>query len=370
MDYKKLGVKTIINAAGTYTKYGGSLVADEVIQAMEKASKNYVDIDDLLKKSGNYLADLLGVESTLITSGAAAGLVLASAACMAGGNKKHIEALPRTEEVKNEIIVMKCHRNPYDQAVRTAGAEFVEVGNAIETHPWQIESAISEKTAAIIYFAQSALFRASLPLSQVIDIGKRNDIPVIVDAAAELPPADNLTRFYEMGADIVLFSGGKDLRGPQSSGLMVGRKEFIDKCRYHSYPHHAVGRPMKLDKETIMGLVRAIELYLEEDQQKRMEKWSEMSEKIALELDQCPVIKATVGYPDQPLTQPASIPRVFVEFEKNSGLCRKVVADKLMAGEPGIAVVVDNRYLIINPHMLKEREVPVVIDRIKEIIEV
>ncbi|MFW6007594.1 MAG: aminotransferase class V-fold PLP-dependent enzyme [Halanaerobiales bacterium] len=367
-DYRDLGVKPIINAAGTYTKYGGSLVSEEVMKTMRKASRNYVDIDNLLKKSGDYIADLLGVEAALVTSGAAAGLVLASAACMAGDNREQIELLPSTEEMENEIIVMRCHRNPYDQAIRTAGARFVEIGNAIENHPWQLESAINEKTAAIVYFVQSAMFRASLSLAQIIKIGKKYNIPVIVDAAAELPPKDNLTRFYNMGADIVLFSGGKDIRGPQSSGLMVGRKDLIKKCLLHSYPHHGIGRPMKLDKETIMGLVRAIELYLEEDENLRLEKWKKMTEEITQKLNTCKEINAFIDYPDQPLTQPAVIPRVYVKLNSKSQINEGEVAEELLKGDPSVVVVVDNDYLIINPHMLAENQVETVVERIKDIV--
>ncbi|MCK5767322.1 MAG: aminotransferase class V-fold PLP-dependent enzyme, partial [Candidatus Atribacteria bacterium] len=280
IDYKTLGIKKVINAAGTYTVYGGSLVSNEVIRAMEVASRNFVDIDELMEKTGKYIAKLVDAEAALITAGAAAGLTLSTAACMAGSKQEHIKALPDTEGMKNEIIIMRCHRNPYDNAMILAGAKFIEIGNGIETHSWELEAAIGEKTAAIAFFVQSEMLEASLPLTKVIEVAHAKNIPVIVDAAAELPPLENLKKFTGMGADVVLFSGGKDFRGPQSSGLMIGKKEIIDICRLHGYPHHAIGRPMKLDKETIMGFVNAIDLYLKENHQKRIERWEKQVQRI------------------------------------------------------------------------------------------
>lgn len=368
--YQDLGVKKIINAAGTYTKYSGSLMAPEVLRAMEAASKDFVDIDELLIKSGNYLADLIGVESALITAGAAAGLALSTAACIAGNNKAVKRKLPRGDDLKNEIIVQKSHRNPYDQAIITAGGDFVEIGNAIECFGWELEAAINEKTAAVFHFVQSDMFRSSLPLDEVIEIAHRHQLPVIVDAAAELPPRSNLSKFIEMGADLVLFSGGKDLRGPQSSGLMLGNKDLIDLCRVNGYPNHALGRPMKLDKETIMGLTTAVELYLKEDQEKRMQQWQQQAEYIQHNLSGIPGLKGRVGYPEQPLTQPADIPRVFFEVDKEKlGLGKEELAEKLYFAEPSVVVVFDKKHLIINPHMLKKGEEKYIVEEIARIIE-
>ncbi|HBY56410.1 MAG TPA: hypothetical protein DEG96_00865 [Candidatus Atribacteria bacterium] len=368
-SYNDLGVRKIINAAGTYTKYGGSLISSEVIKAMEAASSTFVDVDELLQKSGEYIAKCLNIESALITAGAAAGLTLSAAACMAGSNPDFIKSLPNTENMKNEIIIMRCHRNPYDNAMIMAGAKFVEIGNAIETHLWELDSAIGEKTAAVAFFVQSEMLEASLSLKEVINIAHAKSIRVIVDAAAELPPIDNLNRFAKMGADITVFSGGKDIRGPQSSGLMVGKKDIINICRLHGYPHHAIGRPMKLDKETIMGFVRAMELYLNEDHQKRVKKWEEQVGHIVNGLKGISHIQVFQGYPTQPLTQPATIPRVYVTFdEKSLGMTKEDIALELYEGNPRIAVVVEKKYLTLNPHMLASGEEDIIIERIKKII--
>lgn len=370
VNYNDLGVKRIINAAGTYTKYGGSLISSEVICAMGIASHNFVDIDELLQKSGEYIAKCLDVEAALVTAGAAAGLTLAAAACMAGSKPEYIKALPNTEGMRNEIIIMRCHRNPYDNAMITAGAKFIEIGNAIETHSWELETAIGGKTAAIVFFIQSEMLEASLPLTKVIEIAHAKNIPVIVDAAAELPPIENLKKFTKMGADIVLFSGGKDIRGPQSSGLMLGKKDIVNVCRLHGYPHHAIGRPMKLDKETIMGFVRAFELYLNENHQKRMERWEKQVQRIIKGLSSLPHLQVLQGYPTQPLTQPAIIPRVYVKFDEEIlGVTKEDIAKELYEGDPRIATVVEKKYLTFNPHMLAEGEEDLIIERVKDIIK-
>jgi uncharacterized pyridoxal phosphate-dependent enzyme len=265
---------------------------------------------------------------------------------------------------------MRCHRNPYDNSLIMTGAKFVEIGNAIETHPWELEFAIGEKTAAIVFFVQSEMFEASLSLTEVIEIAHAKDIPVIVDAAAELPPIENLKKFTKMGADIVIFSGGKDIRGPQSSGLMVGKKDIVDVCRLHGYPYHAIGRPMKLDKETIMGFLAALELYLNENHEKRMRNWERQVKRIIEGLNSIPHMQALQGYPTQPLTQPAIIPRVYVKFDiETLGASKKDIANKLYEGNPPIVVVVEKKYLIFNPHMLAEGEEDIIIGRMKEIIK-
>jgi len=371
VDYNDLGVKRIINGAGTYTKFSGSLMSHEVLKAMEIASHNFVDINELMQKSGEYLAKLLNVEAALITSGAAAGLVLSTAACITEGNLKLIHSLPNTEGMKNEVIIMRCHRNPYDSAMITAGAKFIEIGNAIEkTQPWELDAAIGEKTAAVAFFVQSEILQASLSLAEVLDIAHKHNIPVIVDAAAELPPVNNLQKFIRMGADVVLFSGGKDIRGPQSSGIMLGKSNIIDNCRLISYPHHAIGRPMKLDKETIMGLITAIELYLKKDHQARMEKWKEQVQKIVKELSPLPGLKIFQGLPTRPLTQPAIIPRVFIKFDKNIlRITKEDVAQSLYQGDPPIAVITDKKYLIVNPHMLEKGDEDIIIEEIKKIVK-
>ena len=369
VSYEELGVKPIINAAGTFTKFSGSLMDEEVLDAMKKASHQFVDINELLEKTGDHLAELLNVESALVTSGAAAGMAQTTAACMAGDDPQAIRSLPDTGGLKNEVVVMRSHRNPYEQAMRGGRAEFVEIGNAIETFPWELDAAISENTGAVAYFVQSSMLEASLSLEEVIEVARNNEVPVICDAAAEIPPASNLSKFAHQGADVVLFSGGKELRGPQSSGLVLGRADIIETARLHGPPKHNIGRPMKIDKETIMGLVRAVELYLEEDHEARMNRWKEQVDNIVDGLDATPGLSVESGFPAQPFCQPATIPRVYLRFDEGkTGLTREEVKAKLREGEPAIVTETYNEALVINPHMLKKGEEETVINELKRII--
>jgi uncharacterized pyridoxal phosphate-dependent enzyme len=222
--YARLGVRKLINAEGTVTALGGCRMEPEVIAAMAEACRHFVDLDELLTKSGAYVAELIGVEAALITAGASAGLALGTAACIAGDDPVHVQRLPDTQGLPNRVAVHRCHRNGYDQAVRQAGAELVEFGWIKETYRWQLEAAIDGHTAAVAYFVEFSE-SGSLPLDVVIKIAHDRGVPVIVDAAAELPPIQNLHRFTDMGADLVVFSGGKDMKGPQSSGLVMGRRD-------------------------------------------------------------------------------------------------------------------------------------------------
>ena len=227
--YDTLGVKKLINAEGTLTRLGGSVMDPVVMDAMIEASKYFVDLNELLQKSGEYVANLIGVEASYITSGAAAGLTLSTAACITGTDPARIRQLPNLQGLKNEVLIQKSHRNGYDHAVRQAGVTMVEFGLIKETYPWELKAKISDRTAAIVHFLEFENDR-NLPLSEVISIAKEMKVPLIVDAAAEIPPVENLSRFFHIGADLTVFSGGKDICGPQSSGLIVGHRDLIDAC--------------------------------------------------------------------------------------------------------------------------------------------
>lgn len=346
------------------------MVAPEVMEAMEEAASGFVDLDRLLIESGRHLAGLLECEAALVTAGAAAGLSLAAAACMAGTDPARIAALPDTRGLRDEFVIPRTHRNPYDQAIRTAGGRMVEIGSAIDTSPWELKAALGEDTAAVLFFAQSALLEASPPLRTVLEVAHGRGIPVIVDAAAELPPADNLRRFTGEGADLVLFSGGKDLRGPQGTGLMLGREDLVSAARLHGPPHHAVGRPMKVDKESVMGLVRAVELYLEEDHGERKRVWEGQVERIGRALSAVEGLGVETGHPVQPYCQPAVIPRVFISFGpglRQRGLNAAEAVRLLRSGDPPVAAMSRRGVLHINPHMLEPGEEEIIIHRLREI---
>jgi L-seryl-tRNA(Ser) seleniumtransferase len=228
--YQELGVRPIINACGTLTRIGGSRMSAEVLESMVEAAASFAHIDELQARAGKVIAEVTGAEAGYVTTGAAAGLALATAACVAGMDVGKMDRLPDTTGMKNEVVVQRGHRNAYDHGIRSAGIKFVEVGylgypGAGGTMPWQIDEAITERTAAVACPILDTPGTVSLPV--VAEIAHAKGVPVIVDAAAELPPRSNLRRFISEGADLVTFSGGKAIGGPQSSGILAGRADLI-----------------------------------------------------------------------------------------------------------------------------------------------
>ena len=275
--YGELGVRTFINAAGTYTRLGGSRMPPPVSAAMREAADHFVEIDELQGRVGARIAALTRNEAAYVTCGAAAGLFLATAACMVGADPALARQLPDARGLPTRVVVYRAHRNPYDYAVRTLPIELVEVGfpNQIApAEPWELEHALAERTAAVLYVVAGWTASGVPPLEQVVAAAHRRGVPVIVDAAAQLPPRENLWRFTGMGADLVIFSGGKDLCGPQSSGLILGRRDLIAACALLGAPHHGIGRPLKVGKEELIGLCAAVQWYMERDEEARA-AWAE-----------------------------------------------------------------------------------------------
>ncbi len=365
--YDRLGVRKLINAHGTLTRLGGSHMAPEVTAAMAEAAKSFVDLDELLAKSGEYIARLLGVEAAYVTCGAAAGLTLATAACVAAEDPAAISRLPDTRGLRNRVAIHRNHRNGYDQAIRQAGVEMVEFGWIKETFPWQMEAALDEQTAAVAYFAEFA-GRGSLPLETVAEIAHRHGLPVIVDAAAEVPPVENLHRFAERGGDLVVFSGGKAIGGPQSSGLILGRRDLIAACARNANPNYALGRPMKAGKEEIIGLVVALERYLATDQAAEDARYEATVAYWVEALGAVPGLRVRRVCPVPPGVQPNTIPRAYVEWDGTLGLSIAEAVRALRQGEPGIAVDHTGEALVLNPQVLAPGEERVVAERICEVL--
>ena len=365
--YDKLGIKKIINAHATLTRLGGSLMHPAVLEAMTAASRHYVNMNDLLEKSGEYVAALLGVEAAYITSGAAAGLTLSTAACVAGTDLAKIRQLPDLRGMKNEVLVQKTHRNGYDQAVRQVGVTLVEFGLAKETHSWELEAAITAQTVAVVHFVEFENDH-NLPLSQVTAIAKGAGLPVIVDAAAELPPPDNLRHYFEMGAALTVFSGGKDIGGPQPTGLIVGRRDLIRACALNASPNYSLGRPMKVGKEEIAGLVTALDMYLRRDFQAQAQLWEGMVAFIIDALADIPGLHARRVSPSDLGIQPAWIPKIYLDWDQQVvPLTREEATARLLEGDPGVAVGTTSTGLYVNPHTLQEGQEKVVARRLREV---
>jgi D-glucosaminate-6-phosphate ammonia-lyase len=272
--YKKLGVRPIIHGSGTTTRYGGSRLRPEALESMRQASTALVNIDELNEAAGAAIARMLGAEAAFVTAGASSGLILQAAACIAGDDPAKITRLPDTRGMKNEIVIQRAHRFAYDQAYRVAGGALVEIGLARRTQPFELEDAITEKTAAVAYLISPFTSPPGvLTLTQVIAIAHRRGVPVIVDAASMLPPRENLTKFLRLGADLVSFSGGKGIRGPQSTGILAGRRDLVRAVTLNASPNQALGRAAKTSKEEICGLVTALELFIAEDEAAEMKRY-------------------------------------------------------------------------------------------------
>lgn len=309
--FARLGVKTIINANGPATRLSGGLMRPEVASAMAEASARCVEIVDLQAAASKVIADATGAEAGYVTSGAAAGLLLATAATIAGLDAAAMDRLPNTRGLKNQVIVARSQRNMYDHAVRTAGARLVEVGlpdrfagsGVRDAEPWDYAAAITDKTAAIYYVAAPG---SQPELADVVAVAREHGVPVIVDAAAQLPPLTNLKRFIADGADLVAFSGGKAIGGPQASGMLAGRRDLImsaalqqldmdvdrhtwsppssliDLDRLAGIPRHGIGRPCKVGKEQIAGLITALQMTFTEEADGRLAaRWQSLAERLA-----------------------------------------------------------------------------------------
>jgi uncharacterized pyridoxal phosphate-dependent enzyme len=368
--YKNLGVKKVINAAGTLTALGGSLMEEQTIKAMDEAAKSFVYMDDLAKGAGRVVARITGAEAGLVTSGGAASLAIAAAACMTGTDPDKISQLPDTTGLKSEVIIQKVQRNKYDRCIRISGAKLVDAGDGSGTTPQEFERAISPKTAAIVHFVLDPL-EGSLQLEEVIGIARRHGVPVIVDAAAEIPPPENLRKFISMGADLVLVSGGKQLRGPNDSGMLFGRKDLIEAAYLNAFPgSQGIGRAMKISKEQTVGLVVALQRYVAKDHDAEMRGWTKMANRISRKLNAIPHVKAEVTHA-MGRVRPLCIPRVEVRLDEGTlGITIPELVNELKKGDPIVEILpmTDRDSLQINPQCLSKGEDDTVVRRMRQVL--
>jgi L-seryl-tRNA(Ser) seleniumtransferase len=343
--YQRIGVRPIINANTTLTRLGGSVMPLEVSAAMAEASRSFVDMFELQRAVSARIAELTRNEAAHVSGGASAGLFLATLACITGNDMvavgRHIRDPLATE--RRDIVVLTGQRNPYDLAIQLAGARLTQVGNLFQTFAWEIEAAITDRTAAIFYFAGPHLATGSAPLATVIDIGHAHGLPVVVDAAAQLPPPDNLWRFTGMGADVVLFSGGKGLRGPQSSGLILGRTDLIEACRLHSSPHQRLGRPMKVSREDLVGVLVALERFLELDHDAVLAAEHATVDRWVADLGAIPHLSVRKVFPGEAGT---GTPRARLDLDPSLGRSASSVAEELRQWDPPIDVGIDGEWTI------------------------
>ena len=366
--YDDLGIKPLINGYATLTRLGGSLMAPEVLAAMAEAARSFVDIDELQANVGRRIAEWTHNESAYITSGAAAGLALATAACVAGTDPQLRERLPFSDGMKNEVVVHRKGKVGYDFAVRQAGGKLVEIGTEGGATEDDLRSSLCERTAAVLYFYNPSLMAGQVPIERAVALVKDRNIPVIVDAAAQLPPVENLWRFGRMGVDLVLFSGGKGLCGPQSSGLMFGRADLIRAAAFNACPRPFIGRPMKAGKEEIVGLMTAVRRYLDLDHEALMASYEDQVQRVVSVFADHPHVEARRSFPSE-AGQP--MPRAELVFDEQSiDKPRDTILNELLFGTPGISLAPSGANgIYINPQTLEPGEIDIIIDRLVEIFK-
>ncbi len=363
--YGSLGVQRIINASGTTTMWGGSKLRPEVAEVMQQTSNVMVNIGDLNKAAGKVLAEICGAEAGLVVSGSGGGLTMQAAAVIAGSDPANMVRLPDTTGMKNEIIIHRSHRFGYDQLYRAAGAKFVEIGDGRRCYPWQLEAAFTENTAAVAYLIAQFVSRRAIPLSQVCEIAHARGVPVIVDAASTLPPRDNLRRFIREGADLVILSGGKGVRGPQGTGILVGRADLIEAAAANAAPNSYLGRSMKVAKEEIMGLVTALRIFNDEDEAAETVRYREKVQQVVDALIEVPGIQVSVQHDEWNYL----VPTALIEFTTEwNGPSRDEVLEAMATGDPAVHLhqLGDPDELGVDPINLDQEELETVIRRLRE----
>lgn len=356
-DYQALGIRPVINAFATVTKFGGSLMPPEVIAAMNEAAGAFVDLQQLQGAVGERIAELTRNEAAYVTSGAAAGIVLASAASVLYKRPDALKCFPNIAAFNHEAIIIRGQRNPYDYSIKQAGLKYIEIDGS----PADLRAALSDRSACVFWFPRGECGADELNLAEVIAIADERDVPVIVDAAAQLPPVENLWRFTEMGASLSLFSGGKDLRGPQSSGLMLGRRDLINAIRPISNPNHGLGRPLKVGKEEMMGALAAVERYLLLDHAARERYCEETTQLFCAALNPLPGVRAQRAFPNE-AGQPLPRCRVTIDCAVLDKGADELVAD-FLRHDPAIAVAPDSETsFYLNPMTLHPGEELIVRD--------
>jgi uncharacterized pyridoxal phosphate-dependent enzyme len=364
--YQRLGVRTLINAVGTITTLSGTLMSEKVRRAMDEASRNFVPIHELQEKAGKRIAELTGAEAAFVTSGASCALCLATCAVTAGDDRERMIRLPDLTGLKNEMVIQKRHRNMYDHAFRMVGVKLIEVETAAE-----MRNAIGPSTAAVAFVQSHHTLNSTVSLEQTVAIAHEKGVPVILDAAAELPPKENLTKFVKMGVDLVAFSGGKNLRGPQCSGILMGRSDLVKKAYANSSPNNYFARIAKVGKEEIVGLVVALEEYIAKDHEAERRNWHAMLDRLAANLKSAPTVR-TEYITNNDFSHS---PRLSVQWdEAKLGVSLEQMVKRLREGSPSIEASDMRNFnppwkgLGVFPYNLRDGEEMIIAKRIREIL--
>src|SRR5215470_3791653 len=372
--YKSIGVRPLINCRGTLTVISGSLELPEVRAAQDAAAQHFVQLDELMEGIGQRLAELTGAEWGMVSSGCAAGLAHATTACVTGGNPDlHVRVPDLTGFPKDEVVIPKHSRNEYDQAIRSVGVRIVEVGDAAE-----YEAALGPKVAMVYIMSGGRMENGPLTYDTVYGLAKKKNIPVFTDAAAEMLTIPN--EYLKRGSTFVGYSGGKCLRGPQCSGLILGRKDLLQAAWVSSAPHHGHGRAMKIGKEEILGLLAAVEMWVQRDHNKEDEMWTQWMQTIADRVTRIDGVTAAVR---QPRGLNNHSPGLSINWDPAKlGITGEEVTNILWTSEPRVALAggggggsgrggrgaSNQTGISITAYMMMPEDVKTVADRVFEIL--
>ena len=358
--FKELGVRTFINAAGTYTAMTASLMPPEVIDAIKYATGDYVNLDDLQDRVGERIAELLHCEYATVSAGCASAITLATAGVLSGLDESKVSQIPDLTGLKSEVILQKSHEIGYAHAIRNCGVELIFV----ETRK-ELDAAINDKTA-MMWFLNAHNNKGEIKYEEWIEVAKKHEIPTFIDCAADVPPVENLWKYTKMGFDLVAFSGGKGLKGPQSAGLLLGKRDLVKAARLHAPPRgNTVGRGMKVNKEEILGMLVALEVYLSKDHKKEWDLWEYQIQMIHDAAGSVSGVEPTKHVPDIA----NHVPSLKLSWDQNKvKITTDEMRQKLREGHPSIQTVGDKESVGITTWMMQPGQERIVASRIKEIL--
>jgi len=389
---ESLGLEPVINALGPASQLGCATLSEEVRAAMDAAAQHYVPISEMQERASRAIATATGAEAGCVASGGDACLFLAAAACITRDDPAAMDRLPDAGGLRNEIVVHRAHRNPFDHALRAAGARFVEFGyvgsgSGVGAYRWQLEAAINDKTAAIFYVAGRGQANI-LPFHVIIDVARALQVPVIVDGAPE--DVHGIRALIASGADLVATSGGKALRGPAASGVLAGRRDLIraatlqqqdmhvhpelwmpplaDGCPsalMHEPPHQGIGRSFKVGREELAGLIVALETLVDRDFEAERRRWHSICATVAESIEAIDGATASVATTAQPY-----YPQVIIQLPSAEHAIQAVAA--LTAGRPRVwvnAMGVHNGQIVVAPSEIRDHDVPDLVRRLTEVVK-
>jgi len=368
--YEELGVTTVINGQGTMTVLGGSLMRPEVESVMALAAQHFVSIPDLEVAAGKRIAEMLKLPdgySAIVTSGAAAAMQSGLAGILTGDNPKFIEQIPDLTGMKSEVIIQKSHRNPFDHQLRNTGIKLIEIESRDD-----LQKAANANTA-MMHFSNFANASGQIKVDEWVKLGKELKIPTFIDAAADTPPVSHLWDYANMGYDLIAFSGGKAIRGPQCAGLLLGRKDLVAYALLNNSPHEdTIGRSQKVGKEEIIGMIKALELYLAEDQQGLTQEWQQRLESVSRKITTLPGVTTSYFVPDVA----NHVPHMEIKWDQRIKLTPGDALTSLRSSKPSIVLARAEKNgtekregITMNSFMLQPGEEAIIADKLYDLLK-